>query len=74
MGTLSISSIHTAAMYLQATPSLIRRVADRLGIQPAETVNGLDYYLDADVDRMGAHLATHRTGGAFHLFSIPPVS
>lgn len=54
--TQSIVSIGKSAELLQAGMVRIRNTAAELGIKPALTINGIDHYDEADIERIGVKL------------------
>ena len=58
----SIVSIGKAAELLQAGMVRIRNTAADLAIRPALTINGIDHYDEADVERIGDKLRERKAG------------
>lgn len=58
--TKKIHSIGHAAQILQLMPGKIREFAEELGIKPAVTINGIDHYAEADLQRIREWLAEER--------------
>jgi hypothetical protein len=71
MSGIDIVSIHMAAAYLQATPRMIRSAAAKLGIEVDCRLNGVDCYLEKDLDRIAAYLVAHRGADSFPFNSFP---
>lgn len=53
----SISSIGHLCSHLQRSYTAVRLAIAELGIKPAVTINDVDHFSDADVDRLAAHFA-----------------
>lgn len=60
--TTSIVSIGKSAELLQAGMVRIRNTAAELGIRPALTINGIDHYDEADVERIGERIRERKAG------------
>lgn len=65
--TCNITSIGRTCCVLQRSYKSIERAIVSLGIEPVATIDGVPYLDDADVERIGQHLADQTpTGGGSH--------
>ena len=68
---MDLVSIHQAAAWLQATPHQIRLAAAAVGIEPDGRINGVDVFLETDIERIAFQLAMQR---GYTTFPLPPIT
>jgi hypothetical protein len=59
--TTAIVAYGQAAGWLRTTAQTVERVAGELGILPAMKINGVAYFHERDVERIGDHLREQRS-------------